>query len=144
MSDRTSAVRYEQELPDVLQAMQGVHKVIDTYGFDRTIYHLVLLRASQINGCAHCVKMHTREAREDGETNDRLDRVIVWEHVSDFDERERAALAWTEALTYLDRKTDYGALRKQLRKHFNNKEIAVLTAIVGMINMWNRLGVSRH
>jgi AhpD family alkylhydroperoxidase len=144
MSDRTLAVRYEQEIPDVLQALQNVHKTIDVHGFDRTIYHLVLLRASQINECAHCVKMHTREAREDGETNDRLDRVVVWEHVSDFSERERAALAWTEALTYLDRKTDYAALRAQLRHHFTDKEIGLLTTIVAMINMWNRLGVSRH
>lgn len=144
MSDRTLAVRYEQEIPDVLQALQNVHKTIDSHGFDRTIYHLVLLRASQINHCAHCVKMHVREAREDGETNDRLDRVIVWQHVSDFSERERAALAWTEALTGLDHRTDYAPLRAQLRRHFSDKEIAVLTTIVAMINMWNRLGVSRH
>lgn len=144
MSDRTLVVRYEQEIPDVLQALQSVHKTIDVHGFDRKIYHLVLLRASQINHCAHCVKMHTREAREDSETNDRLDRIIVWEHVSDFSERERAALAWTEALTYLDRGTNYAALRAQLRKHFSDKEIAVRTTVVAMINMWNRLGVSRH
>ena len=93
----TSAVRYEQEIPDVLQAMAGVHNVMDAHGFDRTIRHLVQLRASQINGCAHCIKMHTREARQDGETNERLDRVIVWEHVNDFSEREKAAdlvLGW--------------------------------------------------
>jgi alkylhydroperoxidase family enzyme len=64
--------------------------------------------------------------------------------VSDFSERERAALAWTEALTYLDRGTDYAVLRAQLRKHFSDKEIAVLTTVIAMINMWNRLGVSRH
>jgi AhpD family alkylhydroperoxidase len=144
MSDRTLAVRYEQEIPDVVQALQGVHKVIDGYGFDRHLYHLVLLRASQINQCAHCVKMHIREAREDGETNDRLDRVIVWEHVGDFTPREKAALAWTEALTLLDRKTDYAALRAGLRAHFSDKEISVLTAIIGMINFWNRTQVSRH
>lgn len=144
MSNRILAVRYEQEIPDVVQALQGVHKVIDTHGFDRHLYHLVLLRASQINQCAHCVKMHTREAREDGETNDRLDRVIVWEHVSDFTLREKAALAWTEALTVLDRKTDYAPLRAGLRAHFSDKEISVLTSVIGMINFWNRMQVSRH
>jgi len=97
MSGRTLAVRYEQEIPDVVQALQGVHKVIDTHGFDRHLYHLVLLRASQINQCVHCVKKHIREARED-ETNERLDRVIVWEHVGDFTPREKAALDKLAAL----------------------------------------------
>ena len=140
----TKAVKYEQEIPDILQAMGGVHTATDAYGFDRRIRHLVLLRASQINRCAHCIKMHTKEARQDGETNERLDRVIVWEHVGDFDERERTALAWTEALTVLDAKTDLGALRARLRAHFTDKEIGALTANVALINFWNRIQVSRH
>jgi alkylhydroperoxidase family enzyme len=88
--------------------------------------------------------MHTKEAREDGETNERLDRVIVWKHVSDFTERERAALAWTEALTVLDDAADLGAIRAELRRHFTEKEIGMLTSEVAMINMWNRFGVSRN
>lgn len=140
----TSAVKYEQEIPDVLQAMAAVHEIMDTKGLDRTIHHLVQLRASQINGCAHCVKMHVREARQDGESNDRLDRVIVWRHVRDFSEREKAALAWTEALTTLDGDTDYSAIRGRLREHFTDNEIAVLTSAVAMINLWNRIQVSRH
>ena len=140
----TSAVKYEQEIPDVLQALVGVHKVVSGQGLDPTIIHLVHLRASQINQCAHCIKMHTREARQDGETNDRLDRVIVWRHVSDFNEREKVALAWTEALTVLDPKSDLGPLRARLREHFSDKEIGVLTSAVAMINLWNRLQVSRH
>jgi AhpD family alkylhydroperoxidase len=138
------AVRYEQETPDILAAMSGVHDAMDRHGFDRTIYHLVQLRASQINRCAYCVKMHTKEARQDGETSERLDRVIVWDHVSDFSDREKAALAWTEALTVLDARTDYGALRARLRQHFTDKEIGVLTAIVAMINLWNRIQISGH
>ncbi len=140
----TSAVNYEKEMPDALRAMADVHKALDTHGFDRTIIHLVKLRASQINRCAFCVKMHTREAREDGETSERLDRVIVWDQVSDFSEREQAALAWTEALTELKHETDFGALRARLREQFSDTEIGVLTAEVGMINLWNRIGVSRH
>ncbi|WP_437971963.1 carboxymuconolactone decarboxylase family protein [Sorangium sp. So ce260] len=139
-----SAVKYQQVIPDVLQALAGVHRVMDGHHFDRKIIHLVQLRASQINQCAFCVKMHTKEARQDGETNDRLDRVVVWEHVSDFNERERAALAWTEALTVLDRRTDYAALRARLREHFSEEEIGVLTAAVAMINLWNRIQVSSH
>ncbi|WP_437311817.1 carboxymuconolactone decarboxylase family protein [Sorangium sp. So ce388] len=143
MSERSS-VKYEQVIPDVLQALTGVHRVIEGHALDRKIIHLVHLRASQINQCAFCVKMHTSEARQDGETNDRLDRVVVWEHVSDFSERERAALAWTEALTVLDRKTDYAPLRARLREHFSEEEIGVLTAAVAMINLWNRFQVSKH
>ena len=88
--------------------------------------------------------MHTKEARQDGESNERLDRVIVWDHVHDFSEKEKAALAWTEALTVLDRKTEFGALRARLRQHFTEKEIGVLTSVIGMINLWNRIQVSRH
>ncbi|WP_394840223.1 carboxymuconolactone decarboxylase family protein [Pendulispora rubella] len=137
-------LRYDQSIPDVLQALQNVHAVMDKHGFDRKLHHLVLLRASQINGCGFCVQLHTKEARQDGETNERLDRVIVWKHVSDFTEREKAALAWTEALTKLDEHTDLGALRAQLRAHFNEQEIGVLTSTVGMINLWNRLQIARH
>lgn len=143
MSD-TKAITYEQQIPDVLSALAGVHEVIAPHGLERGLKHLVHLRASQINKCAFCVKMHTRDARADGETNERLDRVIVWEHVSDFSEREKAALAWTEALTTLGNGADLGALRARLRTQFSEEEIAALTAEVAMINLWNRLQVSRH
>jgi len=143
MSNATT-LDYQQAIPDVLQAMAAVHPVIDTHGLDKKLQHLVLLRASQINGCAFCVKMHTREAREDGETNERLDRVIVWRHVNDFDDREKAAFAWTEALTSLDEKTDLSALRAGLREHFSDEQIGALTATIAMINLWNRIQVSTH
>lgn len=138
------AVNYEQEIPQVIQAMAGVHKTMEGYGFDRSLQHLVQLRASQINGCAFCIKLHTKEAREDGESNERLDRVIVWRHVRDFSDREKAALAWTEALTRLDEAADLGALRAELRRHFTEQEIGMLTAAVAMINLWNRIQVSKH
>lgn len=143
MSDR-KAVNYQSEIPDVLQAMAAVHAASAAHGLDRKLLHLVKLRASQINGCAFCVKMHTREAREDGESDERLDRLVVWKHLRDYDERERAALAWTEALTTLDPTADYGPLREALRRHFGDGEIAVLTAEIAMINLWNRIQVSAH
>ena len=140
----TGAIRYEQEIPDIFESMAAVHTVMDSHAFDRTIHHLVQLRASQINSCGFCVKMHTRKAREAGETSERLDRVVVWDQVRDFSEPEQAALAWTEALTVLDSKTDLGALRARLREHFSEEEIGVLTATVAMINLWNRINISRH
>jgi AhpD family alkylhydroperoxidase len=140
----TKAVKYEQEVPDVMSALSSIHDVMDVHGLDRTIHHLVQLRASQINRCAFCVKMHTKEAREDGETNERLDRVIVWDQVNDFNEKEKAALAWTEALTVLGANVDLGSLRARLREHFSDKEICILTSTVAMINLWNRIQISRH
>jgi AhpD family alkylhydroperoxidase len=141
---QTRAVQYEREIPDVLKSLASVHPVIDDQGLDRTIRHLVHLRASQLNRCAFCIKMHTREALEDGDTDERLHRVIVWDHVNDFSEREKAALAWTEALTRLDGRTDLGALRAGLRLHFTEREIGALTATIAMVNLWNRFQVSRH
>jgi len=138
------AIIYEQEIPDVLQAMSKVHKVVDSHEFDRGIYHQVLLRASQINRCGFCVKMHTEDAREYGISSEQLDQVVVWDQVDTFSDREKAALAWTEALTRLENKTDYASLRAKLRIQFTDKEISILTANIAMINLWNRIGVSKH
>ncbi len=139
-----TAIQHEKEIPDVLSTLAEIHKVIDAHGLDRKIHHLVVLRASQINRCGFCVKMHIREAREDGETDQRLERVVVWDQVSDFTERERAALAWTEALTVLDPSRDLAPLRTRLREHFSDEEISALTADIAMINLWNRINVSQH
>ena len=139
-----STVKYEQEIPDIMSSLASVHEVIDAHELDRTIHHLVQLRASQINGCAFCIKMHTKEARQDGETSERLDQVIVWDQVDDFSKPEQAALAWTEALTVLAPKTDLGTLRARLRQYFSEPEIGALTATIAMINLWNRIGISRH
>ena len=140
----TGAVRHDLEIPDVLKMLADVHATMDTYGFDRTLHHLILLRASQINRCGFCVKMHSRDARQHGETEARLDRLIVWDQVADFTDREKAALAWTEALTILNPDVDLAALRGRLRKFFADKEISVLTATIGMINLWNRIRISGH
>lgn len=137
-------INYQRTVPEVIGAMSAVHDVIDRVGLERTLHNLVQLRASQLNGCAYCVKMHTREARRDGEKNERLDRLVVWDQVADYSPRERAALAWTEALTGLEPRTDYGTLRTELREHFSEAEIGALTATVAMINLWNRIQISAH
>lgn len=95
-------VDYQREIPEIIEPMVALQGLILQHGIDKKLLHLVKLRASQINRCAFCVKMHTKEARDDGETNERLDRLVVWKHVGDYSERERAALAWTDALTGLD------------------------------------------
>ncbi len=140
----TKTVKRERGVSDIFQRLELVEDTIARYEFDQLLHHLVKLRASQINQCAFCVNMHTKEARQFGETNDRLDRLIVWRHMNDFSEREKAALGWTEALTFFDNQTDYGALKLELQKHLSNQEISVLTVIISMINLWNRIQVSNH
>jgi AhpD family alkylhydroperoxidase len=137
-------IRYQQLLPDVYQALLKVNPAISAVGLDRRLQHLVHLRASQINGCAFCVKMHTREAREDGETNERLDRLVVWRHVDDYTAPEKAALAFTEAMTRLQDQSVLPELRTALRKHFSEQQVAALGADIAMINLWNRIAISSH
>jgi len=135
---------YPKSIPALFDTLYQTQLAVNNAGLDAGLHHLVVLRASQINQCGFCVKMHSKEARDDGETSERLDRLIVWQHVRDFSERERAALAWTEALTTLDAKTDYASLRSNLREYFSEEEVGVLTSTIGMINLWNRIQVSAH
>lgn len=144
MASDTAPVQHEQAIGKILQHLGQTHELMARQGLPRRLSHLIELRISQINACAHCVKMHSGDARKDGETNERLDRLAVWRHVSDFTEQEKAAFAWAEALTYLDRGTDYGALRGELRAHFTDEEISLITTSVAMINMWNRMQVSTY
>lgn len=144
MSDTHKPVFHHQLLPQAVETLGGVSAMLKEQGLDAKLIHLVDLRASQINQCAYCVKMHLREAREAGETEERLDRLIVWRHVNDFTAAEKAAFAWTEALTVLGEGTNYGVLRADLRQHYTDKDITVLTAAVAMINLWNRIQISNH
>jgi AhpD family alkylhydroperoxidase len=140
----TRPVNYPQTIPAVLRALGQVHETLNQIGLERKLHHLIQLRASQINRCDYCIKLHTNEARQDGETSERLDRLMVWEQVSDFSDKEKTALAWTEALTTLDRAIDLGALRARLRAYFSDEEIGALTSTVAMINLWNRIQISNH
>jgi AhpD family alkylhydroperoxidase len=105
------------------------------------LLHLLKLRASQINGCAFCIDMHVKEALDDGEDAQRLHLLSAWRESPLYDERERALLAWTEALTLLPQTGAPDADFNRLREHFSEAEIANLTAAIGMINLWNRWAV---
>lgn len=137
-------INYQREIPDVLQALGSVHRAMDGHGLERGLHHLVQLRASQINRCDYCIQLHTREALADGETAERLQALQDWSASARFSAREAAALAWTEALTRLQADVELGPLRARLRQHFSDNEIGVLTSTVAMINLWNRIQVSRH
>jgi AhpD family alkylhydroperoxidase len=124
-----------QPMKHWMDASQAIAKSIDP-----TLAHLVEIRASQLNGCANCLNMHTAEARARGETEQRIYLLPAWREAPCYSERERAALAWTDALTTLahDR---LGAAREELQAHFTEEELVALTLMINVINGWNRLAV---
>nr|WP_174506628.1 carboxymuconolactone decarboxylase family protein [Acinetobacter sp. Marseille-Q1620] len=141
----TSNIDPKSNLPGVIQNLYQVHASLDTLALlESKLTHLILLRVSQINACAFCVKMHLAEARADGETQERLDRLVVWRHSADFTDQEKAAFEWAESLTTLQDKTDYAILRQNLLRHFNEQQISALTVLISMINLWNRIQISQY
>lgn len=127
--------------PEGYKAMLGLETYVARSGLDHTIVELVKMRASQINGCAFCLDMHSADARKHGESERRLHVLPAWREVSWFNERERAALAWTESLTLLAQTQAPDADYEAVRKEFSDKEIADLTLLIVAINGWNRLSV---
>lgn len=127
--------------PAAYKAMLALEAALKNSGLEYSLYELVKTRASQINACAFCIYMHTRDARAAGESEARLYLLPAWRESSLYSPRERAALAWTESLTRVADKgapdQDYAALTE----HFSEAEIVHLTLLVGMINLWNRLSV---
>ena len=134
-------MNYWQIAPELLKPMVALNKAVEESGFDRHILHLVKLRASQINGCAYCVDMHVKEARKDGETEQRIHLVSAWRESPLYSERERAALEWTETLTLLPQSRAADEFYEPLKRHFTDVEIVQLTMLIGVINTWNRLAV---
>lgn len=121
--------------------MIGLEKAIHSSTLEPLLLELVKIRASQLNGCAHCLEMHTKDARALGETDDRMHLVAVWEEAPHFTERERAALAWCETLTLLPSAGAPDAVYEQVAGVFSDEEIVALTFAVVAINGWNRLAV---
>ncbi|MGB3538258.1 MAG: carboxymuconolactone decarboxylase family protein [Mesorhizobium sp.] len=134
-------MNYFAKEPKLLGAVSALEKAVQESGFDRKLLHLVKLRASQINGCAYCVDMHVKEARHDGETEQRIHLISAWRESPLYSERERAALEWTEALTLLPQSRADDQFYDPLKEHFSDVEIVQLTVLIGMINVWNRLAV---
>jgi AhpD family alkylhydroperoxidase len=127
--------------PSAFKALLGLENTVRDSGLEPGLVELVKLRASQINGCGYCVDMHASDARKAGESERRLHAVAVWRETPFFTARERAALAWTEALTRLSQQPelerDYAALKEQ----FSDKEMVDLTLAVAAINSWNRMAI---
>ncbi|MCC6661414.1 MAG: carboxymuconolactone decarboxylase family protein [Phycisphaerales bacterium] len=124
------------------QAMLALEKYVRGCGLDHSLLELVKVRASQINGCAYCIDMHTKDARAAGETEQRLYALSAWQETPFFTGRERAALAWTEGVTLIHRDRAPDALYDAAREHFSEKELVDLTMAVVAINGWNRLAIA--
>ena len=145
MSKRISRTAVYKGQPAIVQHLVGLAKAAEDSGLDKSLIHLMKLRASQLNGCAFCQHMHANEARKDGEQQHRLDVLASWQEVkSAFTAREQAALVWTEALTLVAGKgvsdQDYATVAAE----YTEQEILNLTALIVTINSWNRIAVAFH
>lgn len=132
----------DEVAPEANRALSALDAYVARTALEPPLLELVRLRASQINGCAYCVDMHTKDARAAGETEQRLYAVSVWRETSFFTERERAALAWTEAVTLVADGQVPEAVYEEARRHFDEAELVALTVAVIAINAWNRLAIS--
>ena len=137
-----SRLDYQKFSQEGLQAMRAMEKYIANCGLDHKFVHLLKLRASQINGCAYCLDMHSKDARAAGETEQRLYLLDAWRETSLYSERERAALEWTEALTLIGEGHVPDAVYDAVREHFSEEELVNLALAVVAINGWNRLSIA--
>ncbi len=135
-------IEYAKVAPGARDAMLGVERYVHGAGLEPALLELVKVRASQINGCAYCLDMHTKDARAGGEKEQRLYAVAAWHEAPFFTERERAALAWTEAVTLVGGTHVPDEAYEAARKQFKEKELVDLTLAIVAINGWNRLAVA--
>jgi AhpD family alkylhydroperoxidase len=139
MSER---INYAKVTPEGYRAMSGLERYVRGSGLEPSLLELVKLRASQINGCAYCIDMHWKDARARGESEQRLYGLMAWRESPYYTERERAALAWTEAVTLIADSHVPDELYEEVRQYFNETELANLTFALVAINGWNRLAIS--
>ncbi len=133
---------YKSVAPQAFSAMYGLERYVRECGLEHSLLELVKLRASQLNGCAYCIDMHTKDARALGETEQRLYTLSAWHETPFFSDRERAALAWTEAVTTVGESHVPDDVYELARRQFSERELVDLTLAVVAINGWNRLAVS--
>jgi AhpD family alkylhydroperoxidase len=128
--------------PKVMQLLLSTERYLHGSGLGSRLQHLVKTRASQINGCAYCLDMHTKDACAEGESEQRLYALDAWRETPFFDERERAALEWTEAVTRVAETHVPDDVYERVRRHFTDEELVDLTLAVANINAWNRLNIA--
>jgi AhpD family alkylhydroperoxidase len=135
-------LNFYKAAPEAMKAMAALEQQIARSGLERPLVELVRLRASQINGCAYCVDLHSSDARKAGESERRLAALVVWREAPFFSERERAALEWAEAVTLVAQTHVPDAVWSQVQPHFTPEELVNLTLLVSTINAWNRFAIA--
>jgi AhpD family alkylhydroperoxidase len=133
---------YAKAAPAAYRAMAALERYVKECGLELPLIELVKIRVSQINGCAYCLDMHTKDARAEGETEQRIYTLPAWRETPFFTEREQAALAWAEAVTLVSETHVPDDVYEQARAHFSDEELVNLTMVVVAINGWNRLSIS--
>jgi AhpD family alkylhydroperoxidase len=138
----SSRLRYKEVAPDVYRALAGLQAHVARSGLDARLVELVYLRVSQINGCAFCVHMHSKSLRAAGESERRIDTLVVWREAPFFTARERLALDWAESVTRLGADHVPDALYDEVSREFGEKDLVELTLAVATINAWNRMAIA--
>jgi AhpD family alkylhydroperoxidase len=134
-------VNFFKAAPDAMKAMSEFGKAVNEAGLEAPLLELVKMRASQMNGCAYCIDMHSKDARAHGETEQRLYALDAWRETPFFTDRERAALEWTEAITNIQDGHAPDDLFLRVREEFNEEELVKLTLAIVAINGWNRIAI---
>lgn len=133
---------YSQVNPEALQTMLKLEGFIKTSGLDAKLYEFIKIRASQINGCAYCIDMHTRDLRNMGETEQRINLLTAWREAPFYSDKERAVLELTETVTRISENGVPQAVYEKVRGHFDEKEFVTLIMAINTINAWNRIAIS--
>lgn len=133
---------YWKTAPEAVKALGTASAYLDHCSIEPKLRHLIDLRVSQINGCAFCVDMHTQQLRQAGESQQRLDCLVVWHETTFFSDRERAALEWAESITRVESTHIPDEAYARVREQFNDRELVDLTTIASVMNAWNRMAIS--
>jgi AhpD family alkylhydroperoxidase len=140
-----SRIRYGRVAPEAYKSVTDLQSFVDKLGFPERLTELVKIRASQLNGCAYCLDMHTKHAVAHGEDKQRIFMLDAWREVTSYSDRERAALEWTEALTLVSENHVPQEVYERVRRQFEEKELVELSIVIIAINAWNRLSIAfRH
>ena len=138
----TQRINYYEIAPDAMKIMMEMEKYTKTSGIDRKLSELIKIRASQINGCAYCINMHTADAKKMGETEQRLYCISAWRECTFYSEVEKVALELTEHITLIPEKRVPADLYERVRKHFDEKAYVDLVILINQINSWNRISIA--
>lgn len=135
-------IHFAKHAPGVYDAMDALDTYLNASPVDQKLLHLVRLRASQVNGCAYCIDMHWKDLKALGDTDQRLYGLDAWRESPYYSDKERAALAWTESVTFIAQGQAPDGVFEALKQQFNEREVADLTLTIATINAWNRLSIA--